>query len=549
MENYVEKVGNNYLNFHRALVLDNNDPKFFGRVKVYIPDIMAPINTQPPSNSNMPANSIPPNSSPPPISPNAPGLWALPANTGFSGSNSQMPTEGGQFSGSSLIPVVGQWIWIFFENGDLNRPYYIGGLNIKDTPITYENTQGSQPYNKWILFRSPSGKKVSISDDPTDTQVKITGSMKNPTAISDTSDHTTFSILETNGTRQVVMQDPNGNYFRMQQDANKIEIVSNSNTILNTGQTQVAINHDNDQVMMKNSTGTVNMQGPNITTQTQGAITTQTQGTVQTQATGPITASNGGGTVHLDPNSGVNMLSSQSVKINSVGNSSFNSSNLSFNGGGLNALGTLSSDISTAASSGITNVIDSVSNISSSIMSSISNINTSDFSNIGNIVKSSISNMTNFASSGLSGLGSDISSIATSMTSSIGSAISSLDNNSFISSLESGASSIGSSLESFGSGVITSISGESDNLYNNVKNYLSTSTIDSSTQSSILNSISTTTGNMNNNVSSLMSDTNLSATNVATNTINAIKSDIVIPQFTPVPPPTENVLSPILTEI
>ena len=541
MENYVEKVGNNYLNFHRALVLDNNDPKFFGRVKVYIPDIMAPIDTQAPSNSNMPANSIPSNSTPPPVSPNAPGLWSLPANTGFSGSNSQMSNEGGQFSGSSLIPVVGQWIWIFFENGDLNRPYYIGGLNIKDTPITYENTQGSQPYNKWILFRSPSGKKIHISDDPTDTQVKITGSMKNPKAISDTSDHTTFSILETNGTKQVVMQDPNGNYFRMHQDANKIEIVSNANTILNTGQTQIAINHDTDQVFMKNSTGTVNIQGSNITTQTQGSV--------QTQAVGPIIATNNGGVVHLDPSSGVNMLTSQSVKINSIGNSSFNSDNLNFNGGGLHILAALPNIISTAANEGTTNVIDNVSNISNNIMSSISNINTSDFSNIGNIVKSSINNMTNFASTGLSSLSSSVSNVINSTTKDIKTSIQQLDNNLFISSIESTISNIGSSLESFGSSVITNISGEAGGLYNNVKNYLSTSTIDLSTQSSILNSVSQATNNMNNGVSSLISDTKNIISNITVSNLNQVKSDIVIPQLAPIIPPTKNILNPILTEI
>lgn len=138
--------------FYRAKVIENKDKEFFGRVKVWVPDIM-------------------------PRTDDTKGLWALPGNNPISGLNDEGDNQH-HGAGSSYVPPKGSWIWVFFENENPNKPYYLAGLNIKNTKILPECQLGKNPEKKWVIFKSHEGRCIVISDDSeenSDQRVEITG--------------------------------------------------------------------------------------------------------------------------------------------------------------------------------------------------------------------------------------------------------------------------------------------------------------------------------------------------------------------------------------
>ena len=139
----------------RAKVINNKDPKKFGRVEVWIPDIMPSIDDKK-------------------------GIWARPANNPVGGRNLDGDSEH-HYMGTCYIPGQGSWVWIFFEMGNINRPYYFGALDLENTPVLPENQVGDNYEQKWTIFKSHYGRTIIISDDKGqdelsgDARVEITG--------------------------------------------------------------------------------------------------------------------------------------------------------------------------------------------------------------------------------------------------------------------------------------------------------------------------------------------------------------------------------------
>jgi len=139
-----------YYGMYRALVITNKDPEMFGRVKLYVPDIM------------------------PEIDPIDGSIWALPANNPIGGRNESFSEEV-NFAGTCYIPPKGSWIWCFMEGGNPNKPFYFGSLDLKNTKVLPENQVGSDYQKKWTIFKSHEGRCIVISDDEDDCRVEITG--------------------------------------------------------------------------------------------------------------------------------------------------------------------------------------------------------------------------------------------------------------------------------------------------------------------------------------------------------------------------------------
>ena len=110
--NLTEENEHSWYGFHRAKVIDAHDLKKLGRVKIWIPDIMPDIEYSCIS-----------------------GIWAHPANNPIGGRNlpdmdgTVCDFEQGHYQGSCMIPPEGSWVWIFFENGDPNWPYYFAAAD------------------------------------------------------------------------------------------------------------------------------------------------------------------------------------------------------------------------------------------------------------------------------------------------------------------------------------------------------------------------------------------------------------------------------------
>lgn len=151
----------NFFGNYRALVNDAHDPKKQGRVKLWIPKLMPEIDQ-------------------------TKGIWGRPANNPLGGRNKDNAGIDSNnadcyFQGTCLIPPIGSWVYVFFEDGDPNEPRYFGACDVgqhsagDERSVPIENQQWDEWEKKWTLFKSKQGRTIIVSDDPKDTRVEITG--------------------------------------------------------------------------------------------------------------------------------------------------------------------------------------------------------------------------------------------------------------------------------------------------------------------------------------------------------------------------------------
>lgn len=231
--------------FYRALVVDNQDPENFGRVKLWIPDLMHDIEPKD-------------------------GLWARPANCPYGAGHKDLQ-DGVRHAGSSYIPSKNHWVWCFFEDDNFNVPYYTSSLYLENQPITPENTKGDQPWNKWVILRSPKGRVIFISDDPSDSRIMLTGTKR----AYDTEDpgSSTHSILdnqivimidERDGqSPKVTVSDHRGNFLQLVVDQDKWLMYSSHSGVLNfyTDSNLITIDESGKKIQLNNNGGTINIDG------------------------------------------------------------------------------------------------------------------------------------------------------------------------------------------------------------------------------------------------------------------------------------------------
>jgi hypothetical protein len=222
---------------YRAKVVDNKDPEKYGRVRVWIPDLMPQIE-------------------------DSKGLWARPANNPIGGRNKPANVDyiksygrrlgirtdldlafdveeerdkyqDNFFAGTSYIPPISSWVWIFFEAGNINRPYYFGALDLENAKVLAENQQGSNYEDKWTIFKSHEGRTIVISDDPDDERVEITGKKRyiaNPPSGDSWSvyaidkNQTTILLDERYGKEKLLIRTYRGDFIHIDIDDQDLEI-------------------------------------------------------------------------------------------------------------------------------------------------------------------------------------------------------------------------------------------------------------------------------------------------------------------------------------
>jgi len=201
------EVRNQYPYIYRCLVIDNKDPEKYGRVKIWVPDLMP----------NIPKNE---------------GIWACSANNPIGGRNDQEIGDEHHYMGTSYIPKIGSWAFCFFELANPNRPFYFGALNIQNTQTLPENRVGENYEDKWVIFKSHDGRCIVISDDPDDSRVEITGKKRNlsepPTGDEDsvyTIDGNQTSILldEREGKEKLLIRTYKGDFIHIDIDEQKLQ--------------------------------------------------------------------------------------------------------------------------------------------------------------------------------------------------------------------------------------------------------------------------------------------------------------------------------------
>ena len=193
----------------RAVVVDNKDKEKFGRVLVWIPDLMPEVDRDK-------------------------GIWARPANNPLGGRNMEGDSSH-HYMGTSLIPKKGSWIFVFFEAGNINRPYYFGALDLENTKVLPENQVGTNYQDKWTIFKSHAGRAIVVSDDDSadgDQRVEITGKKRKMTTppTGDTAsvytidgNQTTILFDERSGKEKILIRTYKGDFLHIDIDEQTLQ--------------------------------------------------------------------------------------------------------------------------------------------------------------------------------------------------------------------------------------------------------------------------------------------------------------------------------------
>lgn len=198
-------VDNKLLGFYRAKVVNNKDPEKKGRVIVWIPQIMPEV-------------------------PETEGIWARPANNPVGGRNMDGSSDN-HFMGTCYIPRNGSWIFVFFEAGDIKQVFYFGALDLGNTPVLPECQEGNYD-QKWVIFRSPQGRCIVISDDENDARIEITGKKRQitdpptgdvPSVYNIDGNQTTIMFDEVEGREKILIRTHLGDFIHIDIDQQKLQ--------------------------------------------------------------------------------------------------------------------------------------------------------------------------------------------------------------------------------------------------------------------------------------------------------------------------------------
>lgn len=200
---------------YRAKVVENRDDEKFGRVLIWIPDLMPDV----PDNN---------------------GIWARPANNPLGGRNIENEDDN-HYMGTSYIPAKGSWVWCFFESGNINRPYYWGALDLENAKVLPENQLGTNYQDKWTIFKSHDGRAIVVSDDEDDARVEITGKKReltNPPSGDTASvykidgNQTTILFDERDGMQKILIRTYQGDFFHIDIDERNLQAFFENDILL-----------------------------------------------------------------------------------------------------------------------------------------------------------------------------------------------------------------------------------------------------------------------------------------------------------------------------
>jgi uncharacterized protein involved in type VI secretion and phage assembly len=127
VEDFIERaVHKRYYGKYRGTVVNNVDPMQLGRIQAIVPDVSGPIPTS----------------------------WAMPCLPG-AGINTGMFT----------VPQIGSGVWIEFEQGDPDRPIWVGGYwgTFAERPLL---SQPVQPPVSGFTIQTTLKNGIVISDMP-----------------------------------------------------------------------------------------------------------------------------------------------------------------------------------------------------------------------------------------------------------------------------------------------------------------------------------------------------------------------------------------------
>ena len=241
----------NQFGFYRARVVNNKDPAKQGRVLVNVPVIMPELEKDE-------------------------GIWARPGNNPYGGRNME---DNHHYGGTWIVPSNGSWILVFFEGGNTDQPFYLGSLEIghpPNAPTAPAECREGNYEKKWLIFKSPEGRGIVVSDDPSDCRIEITGKKLK---ISNPPHGDVQSVYEIDGNQNVILLDE-------MEGREKLLIRTRLGDFIHVdiGEQRLQCSFAND-IILQSRAGNIHLQGKDIHVKATGNINYEsTGGTINRKA-------------------------------------------------------------------------------------------------------------------------------------------------------------------------------------------------------------------------------------------------------------------------
>jgi len=258
---------------YRAKVVEVNiDGNDYGAVRVFVPDVFVPEFME---NDDFDENSN--------------GLVAYPANNPMGGYNTDDGDSESHYQASVCVPRKNSWVWVFFEGGDLSRPFYFAAFMYKNSKLPPENRGVAEPH-KVITWKSGSGRALVMSDSADCERIEITGKKRTMSggpagegSVYDIDGNMTTILLdERGGGEKFLIKSHKGDFFKLDVENRKLEIDMESDVIIKT---RGKIQMDAEQGLLLNSNG--------------GPMTQKSKGNVSLKSEGDIFINSSSGNIHI----------------------------------------------------------------------------------------------------------------------------------------------------------------------------------------------------------------------------------------------------------
>lgn len=194
VQQIAQQLQNRYYGKYRGFVVDNEDPETRGRIKVKVPTVLGDQSTG----------------------------WALPC----------MPFGGLANQGLFMVPEVDSQIWVEFEEGNVDKPLWVGVFwqQASDTP---EEAQVTPPTTR--ILRTPSGHVMQFDDKEGEEQYRLahpsgTELIVNPQGTVAWTDAGGSKLTMDAESNTLILEDSNGNTMTMDSSGTVVED-SNGNKV------------------------------------------------------------------------------------------------------------------------------------------------------------------------------------------------------------------------------------------------------------------------------------------------------------------------------
>lgn len=200
--------------FYRAKVtevdIDDND---YGAVRVFVPDLMTDVD--------------------PDYDDSSMGLIAYPANNPIGGYNTEDSDSTTHYQSSMMVPKKNAWVWVFFEQGNPNRPFYFAAFHFKNSKVPPENRDVDEPHRVYTMIKTTDGRSVVVCDSDDEQRIEITGKKRqisggpegdNGSVYNIDGNNTTILLDERGGKEKILIRSHKGDYVHIDIDQQELQM-------------------------------------------------------------------------------------------------------------------------------------------------------------------------------------------------------------------------------------------------------------------------------------------------------------------------------------